>query len=60
MHAVDPDPDAQFENYPVSLCGTALVARGGKADSTEMCPTCQELMHERQAEFDLEVQEGRL
>lgn len=52
MHLVDPDPDAQFENYPVSLCGKALQSKDGTVESGEVCEVCLEISRERQAEFD--------
>lgn len=53
LHAVDPDPDAQFEHYPVSLCGKALTAKGGTVKLGEdTCAVCIEVSKERQAEFD--------
>lgn len=51
-HAVDPDPDAMFDEYPVSLCGRALVVRGGTINLIEPCPVCVEISQERQREFD--------
>lgn len=50
-HLVDPDPDAMFESYPVSLCGTMLFAKNGKIENgTAVCPTCLEIAAEREGE----------
>lgn len=50
-HLVDPDPDAQYENYPVSLCGTALVSKGGSMEpGAHVCVTCLEVSREREQE----------
>jgi hypothetical protein len=52
-HAVDPDPDAMYENYPVSLCGTVLIPKDGKIeDGARVCETCIAISQERQREFD--------
>lgn len=50
LHVVDPDPDAQVDSYPVSLCGTMLLSKGGSADDSHLCETCVEILHEREAE----------
>lgn len=50
LHFVDPDPDAQFENFPVSLCGTALIAKDGVASSIKICSICRVIAHEREQE----------
>lgn len=50
LHIVDPDPDAQFEEYPVSLCGTMLISKDGKAEDNSLCETCVEILKEREGE----------
>lgn len=53
VHAVEPDPDASFQNeYGVSLCGRALVLRDWFVLDSGMCPICKAVSLERQAEFD--------
>lgn len=54
LHAVDYDPDVQFDSYPVSLCGVALQARGAVIADATFCETCMEESRQRQAAFDLE------
>lgn len=52
-HAVDPDPDSVYENFPVSLCGTMLIPEGGKIEAgADMCQACLEISQERQREFE--------
>lgn len=54
VHAVDPDPDALYsDEYSVSLCGKALIVRGGTVDISDPCPVCIEISGERQREFDV-------
>lgn len=50
LHAVDPDPDARVDNYPVSLCGRMLIAKGGKTDDSSVCDLCLEISREREQE----------
>lgn len=50
-HLVDPDPDAQVDSYPVSLCGHFLIAKDGSFESLEVCDLCLEISRERENEF---------
>jgi hypothetical protein len=53
-HLVDPDPDSVTDNFPVSLCGTYLLVKGGTIEPGDICVVCLEISKERQAEFDAE------
>lgn len=50
LHVVDPTPDRQFEEFPVSLCGTMLLSKGGAAEDSSLCTTCVEILKEREGE----------